>query len=358
MPPLVEFTKDGMYCAEGGFYIDPWRKVENALITHGHSDHARWGMGHYLCASKSVEILKCRLGKDISVQGLPYGETQVINGVKVSFYPAGHVPGSAQIRIEYKGEVWVAAGDYKVENDGLSDAFEPIECHTFITESTFGMPAYRWQKQSIIAKDINNWWARNASEGVCSLLAGYSLGKIQRLLSLLDPSIGPIYAHPTVYKMNEVLKGVGFNIPQVQLVEGGAKKEEYRKGLVLVPPSASDGQWAKKFEPYEVAMASGWMALRGIRRRSNLEKGFVISDHADWPALLWAIAETKAEKVIVTHGYTHLLARFLQEQGLDAMAAETAFVGEGVAKDDFETPEESAPSNESKTNQSNELKQV
>jgi putative mRNA 3-end processing factor len=339
-PLLLVFDGRGIYCPVGDFYIDPWRKVERAVVTHAHSDHARPGMGHYWVCQDNVPLMQHRLGGKIGITGVPYGQTFFLNGVKLSFHPAGHIPGSAQVRVEYKGEVWVAAGDYKVEADGLTPAFEPVQCHTFITESTFGLPIYRWKPQAMIAEQLNSWWAHNQAEGRTSILAGYSLGKIQRLLQLLNPDIGPIYTHGTVAATNRVMEDNGWRLHPTLPVSQVKDKEDLRRGLVLCPPAALGSAWMKKLEPLETGMASGWNALRGIRRRAGMDKGFILSDHADWPSLLTAIAATQAERVFVTHGSTEILARFLNEQGLEAYPAKTEFEGESMnQKADDETPD-------------------
>lgn len=332
---LLIFDQKGIYCPIGNFYIDPWRKVERAVVTHAHADHARTGMGHYWVCQDNVPLMQLRLGKNIPITGVPYGQSFSINGVKLSFHPAGHIPGSAQVRLEYKGEVWVAAGDYKVEADGLTPAFEPVKCHTFITESTFGLPVYRWKPQAQIKVELNNWWAQNQREGRTSVLAGYSLGKIQRLLQMLEPDLGPIYLHHTVAATNKVMLENGWDLHQALPLSELKTKEDARNAMILCPPAALGAAWSRKFEPVEVGMASGWMGLRGIRRRNSVDKGFVLSDHADWPSLLNAIAATEAERVFVTHGSTEILARFLCEQGLEAYPAKTEFSGEAMtAKED------------------------
>ncbi|MCU0899138.1 MAG: ligase-associated DNA damage response exonuclease [Cypionkella sp.] len=325
--PLLSFTDRGIYCAEGGFYIDPWRPVDRALITHGHSDHARWGHGSYLCTDRALPVIRHRLG-DISASGIAYGERRRIGGVTVSFHPAGHVPGSAQIRVERGGEVWVASGDYKIEADGLSEPFEPVRCHTFITESTFGLPLFRWQAQAVVAAQIASWWHTNAAEGRVSILAAYGLGKAQRLMSMLPDGAGPILTHGAVEQTTQILRDQGYALPETLRVTADISAKSHPGALVIAPPSALGTAWARRFGPVSEAFASGWMALRGIRRRRGLGTGFVISDHADWPGLNAAIRETGASRVFVTHGYTGPFRRWLEEQGYDAGIVETEFGGE------------------------------
>ena len=324
---VLTFTEKGIYCPAGDFYIDPWRPVERALITHGHADHARWGMGTYLATDAALPVMRHRLW-DISAQGVRYGEVLQLGDARVSFHPAGHVPGSAQIRVEVRGEVFVASGDYKVVDDGLSEPFEPVKCHHFITESTFGLPIFRWADQSEVAADINAWWAACAAAGKTAFLGAYALGKAQRLLSMLDPAIGPILTHGAVEATNAVLRAQGLSLPDTLQATADVKPKDHPGAIVLAPPSALGSAWARKFGPQETAFASGWMAVRGIRRRRAGDRGFVISDHADWAGLLWAIKQTEAENIYVTHGYTDILTRYLTENGWSAQVVQTQFEGE------------------------------
>jgi len=308
---LVIARPEGLYCPAGDFYIDPWRPVERSVITHAHGDHARTGNQHYLAAAPGEGILRSRLGQDINLQTLAYGEPLVHHGVTISFHPAGHVLGSAQVRLEYQGEVWVASGDYKVEPDGTCAPFEPVRCHTFITESTFGLPIYRWQPQAQIFAGINDWWQANVAAGKASVLFCYSFGKAQRILHGIDASIGPILSHGAVEPLNRVYRDAGIYIPET-LYAGDFKKNDplLRQALIIAPPSTG---------------GSGWMRLRGTRRRRGVDRGFVLSDHADWPGLLWAIEQTGAERVMVTHGSVGVLVRHLREKGLDAQGFSTEY---------------------------------
>lgn len=324
--PLLEFTGKGIYCSAAKVYIDPWKPVDKAIITHGHADHSRWGHQQYITHCRNVPIISHRLG-DINVTGKDWGETFSINNVKFSLHPAGHIVGSSQIRVEHKGEVWVFTGDYKDEDDGISTPFEPIKCHTFITECTFGLPAFKWTPQKEVFKEINDWWAENQSEGKTSVLFGYSLGKAQRLLKYLDTSIGKIYTHGAVENMTEVLRSL-VEFPETTLITSETKKEELLGNIVVAPPSAHGSTWIRKMVPYVTASASGWMTFRGARRRRAIDKGFVLSDHCDWQGLLDSIKATGAEKVICTHGYTEIFSRYLREQGYDARTEETQYEGE------------------------------
>ena len=324
MADMVVARKEGLYCVPGDFYIDPWRPVPRAIITHAHSDHARVGHGHYLAAAPGVGILKSRLG-DINVDPLPYGEQVTHNGVTISLHPAGHVLGSAQVRMEYRGEVWVASGDYKVESDGTCAAFEPIRCDTFITESTFGLPIYRWQPQVEIFADINQWWRRNADNGRCSVLFCYSFGKAQRILHGIDENIGPIVCHGAVEPLNRVYRDAGVRIPDTLSASDIKDKTVFQRALVIAPPSAGGSTWMRRFGDYSDAFASGWMQLRGARRRRAVDRGFVLSDHADWPGLMQAIKASEAQRVIVTHGQIPVMVRWLSQNGWDAGAFETEY---------------------------------
>lgn len=323
---LLEFTDRGIYCSQAGVYIDPWKPVPRALITHGHADHSRLGHQAYLATHSAGPVIKYRLG-DIRLQTVGFGDVTTINGVRFSFHPAGHIIGSAQIRVEYQGEVWVASGDYKLEDDGLAEAFEPVKCHHFITESTFGLPVYRWQPQAAVFADINNWWRANQEAGKVTVLTGYALGKAQRLLHGLDSSIGKIYTHGAIENTNEVFRQQGITLPDTIRVTNDINKKDYAGHLILTTPGSVGQPWIKKFGAFSLGAASGWMALRGARRRRGADRGFVLSDHCDWPGLLEAIALTEAENIYVTHGYTAIFSKHLRGLGLNAVELETEYEG-------------------------------
>ena len=325
MAQLLTFTDRGIYCPGGGFYIDPWRPVDRALITHAHSDHARSGHAAYLSTPGTDIVMRHRLG-DITSETLPYDQPRQINGVTVSFHPAGHVPGSAMIRIEHKGEIWVVSGDYKTGPDGLSEPWQPIPCHAFITECTFGLPVFRWEPNAAIMAQIRHWWAANAAEGRTSILGAYSLGKAQRLMSGVAGQ-GPILTHGAVEGTNAALRAAGYTLPDTIRVTPDITAKTHPGALVICPPSALNTPWAAKFGPAEQATASGWMALRGVRRRRGTQ-GFVVSDHADWPGLNMAIKAMGAARVFVTHGYTTPFRRWLEEQGYEAGIVATDYAGD------------------------------
>ncbi|MDB5125080.1 MAG: ligase-associated damage response exonuclease [Mucilaginibacter sp.] len=324
--PLLEFTDRGIYCDKGRFYIDPWKPVDDAVITHAHGDHAYPGNKHYLAHHFSKEVLLYRLG-DIRLQTVAYGEKVTKNGVEISFHPAGHVIGSAQIRIEYQGEIWVVSGDYKVEDDGISTPFEPVRCHHFISECTFGMPVYKWKPQIEIFDDINKWWAGNLQNGAATVLVGYSLslGKAQRILQNLDLSLGKVYTHGAIENTNEALRRNGVQLNPTERITPDTPKEEVRKGIVIAPPSSAGSPWMRRFQPYSLGYCSGWMAIRGAKKRRAADRGFVLSDHADWDGLITAIDATGCECVYLTHGYTATFARYLNEIGYNAREVHTLY---------------------------------
>jgi putative mRNA 3-end processing factor len=326
---LLQFTDKGIYCPHAGVYLDPWKPVDKAIISHGHSDHAYPGHKHYLCTSIAKPVIKHRLYlEDSVIHAIDYGETLTINGVHFSFHPAGHIPGSAQIRVEYSGEVWVFSGDYKLQHDGISTPFEPVKCHAFITESTFGLPIYKWKEQSEVFASINQWWRKNQDEGKTSVIAGYTLGKIQRILKNVDPAIGRMFTHGAVDSVNRILRAQGLSLPEAPRVTDQVSKEHLKGALILCPPSAVGSPWMKRFFPYSLGVASGWMQLRGTRRRRGADRGFVLSDHVDWDDLNTAIRETGAQRIFVTHGYTEIFAQWLREIGYEAHEVKTRFEGE------------------------------
>lgn len=331
---VLTFTPRGLYCPGGDFYIDPWRPVDRALITHGHADHARTGHKAYLAASPALPVLRTRLGT-IAAEGLAWAESRRIGDVTVSFHPAGHVPGSAQIRVARAGEVWVVSGDYKTENDGLSEPFQPVRCHTFISECTFGLPVFRWAPQAQVMAEVRAWWQACAAEGRTAIIGAYSLGKAQRLIAALGGD-GPIACHPAVEAINRVLRDQGYGLPPTIALSGTTKPPP--GALVIAPPAAlGDSPFVRRMGPHDLAFASGWMALRGIRRRRAAARGFVISDHADWPGLNQAVADTGATRVFATHGYTAAFRRWLEGRGYDAHVVETGWSADGGAGED-DTP--------------------
>lgn len=327
---LIEFRDKGLYVPVADVYIDPWKPVDKAFITHGHSDHARYGSKAYMATHSALPVIKHRLGSHINARGVDYGEEVNVNGVKFSFHPAGHIIGSAQIRVEYKGEVWVASGDYKVQSDGVSEDFESVKCHAYITESTFGLPVFKWKPQSVIMDEINAWWKANKEAGKVSILAAYSLGKAQRIINNIDHSIGKIFTHGAVENVNEIIRRQGKPLKETIRVVQGQKPSLYEGSLIIAPPSAVDSAWSKKFKDYSSGVASGWMAMRGTRRRRSADRGFVLSDHADWEGLMTAIKATEAEKIYVTHGYTDIFSKYLKSIGYYSAVVNTEYSGDEI----------------------------
>jgi putative mRNA 3-end processing factor len=321
---LISFTDKGLYCAQGNFYIDPWQPVEKAVITHAHSDHARGGSQSYLCHRDTLPLLQLRLGP-YNYQIVDWNEKVYMNEVMVSLHPAGHIIGSSQIRVEYKGEVWVVSGDYKTEPDGLSGVFEPIPCHTFISESTFGLPIYNWKPQQEIYHDIQNWVRSNEVAGKTSVLIGYSLGKAQRLLKAVEEVTGNIYVHGAIWNVHETLRQAGFNLPAVQRITPDTPRDAFKSSVIIAPPSADGSPWMRRFPSASTGICSGWMQVRGNQRRRNADAGFALSDHADWQGLLQTVKATGAQKVYITHGFQSVFSRYLNEIGIDAAEVKTEF---------------------------------
>ena len=333
LPDLVIQRPQGLYCPAGDFYIDPWRPVHRAVITHAHADHARAGHGHVLATAISQGVLRSRLGAELPLQGLAYGQAVVHNGVRISLHPAGHVLGSAQVRLEHAGRVWVASGDYYLsavdERNPTCEPFEPLRCDCFITESTFGLPIYRWPPQAEVFGQIDAWWRGNAAAGRPSLLLAYSFGKAQRVLAGVDASIGPIVVHGAVAPINQAYRDAGVALPAAAVLGELPDKRQLSGALVVAPPSVLSSAWARKLGNFSDGFASGWMQLRGARRRRGVDRGFVLSDHADWPGLQRAIQATGAERVIVTHGQEAVMVRWLTELGLRAESFHTEYGAEG-----------------------------
>ncbi len=328
---LITFTSKGIYCKQGDFYIDPWQPVNLAVTTHGHADHVKWGNKAYLCHELTKPILNQRLGTDLKIETLPYAKEIAINGVKLSLFPAGHVIGSAQIRLEYKGEVCVVSGDYKVEYDGISTAFEPVKCHTFVSESTFGLPIYKWQPQVRVFDQIRSWMADNQDKGKTSVLIAYSLGKAQRLIKNLS-GYSDIYVHQSIANLNDGFIRAGVDLPQTIRITPEIKKETLQQGLLIVPPALAEGRWIKNLQSAATGICSGWMQVRAGRRWRSADAGFALSDHADWPGLLSAIKATAAEKVFVTHGFTSTFAKYLNEIGIESEEVKTQYGHEEEAE--------------------------
>jgi putative mRNA 3-end processing factor len=343
---LIRLTSKGLFCERGDFYIDPWKPVKRAVLTHAHADHTYQGNKAYLVPEEGVKLSRIRLGDEANISTAKYGETRDMNGVSVSFHPAGHVLGSAQVRVEHKGEVWVVSGDYKLMPDATCAPFEQLKCHNFITEATFGLPIYRWLPTEVVFEEINDWWKQNKEEGKTSVIFAYSLGKAQRILSGIDASIGEIFTHGAVERLTAAYRETGVPMPDTIYAGSVTDKKRFPGSLIVAPPSAAGSTWLRRFGKQSDGFASGWMMVRGARRRRAVDRGFVLSDHADWPELNQAIRGTEAECVYVTHGFSEELVRWLNETGVNAKPLKTEYHGESdilgeVLKDEFieENPE-------------------
>ena len=321
MVDLLQHTDRGLYCPAGGFYIDPLRPVDRAVVTHAHADHARRGCCHYLASETSRHLLRMRLGPHVDLQFLPFGKAITVGGVRMSLHPAGHMLGSAQVRLESRGRIAVVSGDYKLgRDDPTCLPWEPIRCHLFVTESTFGLPIYRWPSPHEVFTAINAWWRASRKAGTCCLLYGYAVGKSQRLLAGLDPTIGPIYTHEAVEKGNEAYRQTGVSLPPTVPVRTVGENHDWRGSLVVAVPGAHGRPWMHRFGAVQTALASGWMTVHGARRRRSVDRGFVLSDHVDWPSLMEAVRLTSPEETWVTHGSAAVVASHLNEIGYRAVA--------------------------------------
>lgn len=325
---LIRVTDRGLYCAAGDFYIDPWLPVERAVITHAHGDHLRAGSGSYTLAQAGLRVARCRLPPDASISALAYGEPIIMGETQVSLHPAGHVLGSAQVRIAHGDQVWVVSGDYKRDADPTCAAFVPLPCDVFISEATFALPAYRWPDTQHTAREILAWWHANRSQGLASVLFAYALGKAQRVLAeLASLTADCVYIHGAVAGLVDAYRAEGIRmLPTLPATVAGAA--DYRGALVLAPPSAAGSPWMRRFGDHRTGFCSGWMRIRGDRRRRGYDRGFVLSDHADWPSLLQTFRETGARRILLTHGHTDTMCRYLREQGVDAAALRTEYGGE------------------------------
>jgi len=312
-----------LFCEAGEFFIDPVKPVAHAIITHAHADHARKGSKEYLTATPGLNVLRTRLPPRAVIHTAAYGENLSFNGVRVSLHPAGHMLGSSQVRIEHQGEVWVVSGDYKVASDPTCAAFEPIRCHTFITESTFALPSFHWPDQATVWAEISDWWRLNRGWGRASVLYCYAAGKSQRVLAGLDASLGPIITHEKVETVNHDYRASGVELPSTTSMDDAPESTDWGSALILAPPQVRDGRWLRRVGTRSTAFASGWMCTKGSCAKHRVDQGFVLSDHADWSEILWAIRETGAERVLVTHGYVSQLVEHLIGLGLDAQPLES-----------------------------------
>jgi len=319
---ILELRPEGLFCPSGDFYIDPWRPTKNAIITHAHADHARRGHQHYFASVEALPVLQHRLGP-ISCEGWGYGDSKKFGEARVSLHPAGHILGSSQVRVEANNEVVVVTGDFKRMPDPTCLPFEPVTCDVLVTEATFSLPVYHWPAPQQVIKEIYDWWQDCRRRGLTAILCCYALGKAQRVLAELRCWTDDcVLLHGAVDKITRFYRQLEIPMLATQPV---TEVSDYRGQLVIAPPSAIGSPWMKRFKSHEVGFCSGWMQIRGNRRRRGVERGFVLSDHADWAELLQTIAETEAKEVLLTHGRTDSVVRYLQETGVNAGALETAF---------------------------------
>jgi len=311
----LKVTEKGLYSTTGEFFIDAFRPTPKCVVTHGHGDHAYWGQGLYIGSPETIKIIKHRLGKDIPCQILEYNEKIKLGNAWVSLHPAGHILGSSQVRIEDSKSVTVISGDYKRAPDPTCLSFEVVECDIFVTESTFALPIYQWSKNEYIEKQIYEWWQENAKNGNPSILFSYALGKAQRIMNMLSNHTDKaIYLHGAIYSLSELYKDMNVKMIDFSPVSETVKGSSFSKELIIAPPSAIGTSWMKRFPSCKTAFASGWMEVRGNRRRRALDRGFVLSDHADWTDLVNTVAETKAKIILTTHGNSAVFAKYLREE--------------------------------------------
>lgn len=328
----IQLSPSGLYCPAGDFHIDPWRPVPRAVITHAHSDHARPGSALYFAHIDSLPLLRWRLGEDAALQPVAYGERFRLGDAWLSLHPAGHVLGSAQVRVEVGDQVWVISGDYKRDADPTCPGFEVVPCDTFITEATFALPVYRWRPAAEVAQEVLEWWDACAARGETAVLGCYALGKAQRLLAELGALPGlrgrRVQLHGAMLPAVQIYREAGVAMAATEAVSEQARGRELAGELVLAPPSALGTPWMRRFKAVSTGFASGWMRLRGNRRRRGFDRGFVLSDHADWPGLVDTVLATGAGRVLATHGSTDVLVRHLRERGIEAAALATELGGE------------------------------
>ena len=341
---LIVPTDRGLWCEAGGFHIDPWRPVDLAVVTHAHADHATPGCGRYIASANTVALMRSRMSGPVDAVTPAFGEAMRLGATTVSLHPAGHVLGSSQVRVAPdEGPVWVVTGDYKVEPDPTCEPFEPVACDVLLTESTFGLPIYRWGDTRAVFDDLNVWWQSNADAGRTTVVLAYALGKAQRVLAGLDASVGPIGLHGALHGPTRVYQDAGIVLPEWIHANASTAPELKGRGLIVCPPSASGTAWIRKFRGkggLRTAFVSGWMRVRGRRRWGSVDRGFVLSDHADWDGLIDTVRRTGAKRVGVTHGSSEALARYLAErEGVETFVVPTRYRGEG---DDQENAEGAA----------------
>ena len=319
---LLRSTPKGLYCPPGDFYIDPVRPVDRALITHGHSDHARAGHGHVLATQQTLDIMAIRYGADFaaSTQTADLGASVNVNGVKVSFHPAGHVLGSAQIAVEKDATRIVASGDYKRAIDPTCTPFELVACDVFITEATFALPVFRHPEAAREIETLLKSLAQFPERA--HLVGAYSLGKAQRVIKLIRDAgyDAPIYIHGGLQKLCDYYQTQGIELGKLEpaTLERGEASPDFAGKIVVGPPSAFSDRWARRFPDPLPAFASGWMRIRQRAKQRGVELPLIISDHCDWDELTTTIGEIKPAEVWVTHGREEALVRWCELQNIPA----------------------------------------
>ncbi|TGM53424.1 ligase-associated DNA damage response exonuclease [Leptospira adleri] len=328
---MIVLTPAGLYIPQADVYVDPWKGVPRAILTHAHSDHTRKGSAHYLCAESGFHLTQERLGKKARIETLPYGRAVYSNGVRISLHSAGHILGSSQVRIEYKGKVTVISGDYKTVPDPTCEPFEILKCDTFLSEATFAKPYYIWENPTFVFQNILNFILENQELDSISLLYGYSLGKAQRILKGLsnvaeERAIGlDFFAHDSILSMNQRYEESGIVLPKTKPLDQWIPNSK-NLFVFLAPPSSPIPN--PDFKKIRSAFCSGWMQLSKNRKAGSFSKGFTLSDHADWNELIQTISFTEAEEVLLTHGDTNDIVRYLREKGKNAKTLKTKFHSE------------------------------
>ena len=314
---LISQKSQGLYCESANIWIDPYKSVEKAIITHAHSDHFTNGCREYICSIETGLLLKKRFGNNINLKTVEYDKKFLINGINFSLHPSGHILGSSQIKIMTDSETWLITSDFKRQKDKTCKSYERLKTDFLICESTFGLPIFNWESTNKIIDKITKWV--NQSEDSTSILFCYSLGKAQRLLSELNrQNFKNIYVHKSINNINTIYKNLGIELEEAKIFDNNLEINNLKDCLLLLPPSLNNQNFLKKFKRFQTGFASGWMSIRALKKRSGFDKGFTISDHADWNGLIKTIKESEAKRVFLNHGDGESLANFLRDkEGLD-----------------------------------------
>ena len=314
---LISQKSQGLYCESANIWIDPYKPVEKAIITHAHSDHFTNGCREYICSIETGLLLKKRFGNNINLKTVEYDKKFLINGINFSLHPSGHILGSSQIKIMTDSETWLITSDFKRQKDKTCKSYERLKTDFLICESTFGLPIFNWESTNKIIDKITKWV--NQSEDSTSILFCYSLGKAQRLLSELNSqNFKNIYVHKSINNINTIYKNLGIELEEAKIFDNNLEINNLKDCLLLLPPSLNNQNFLKKFKRFQTGFASGWMSIRALKKRSGFDKGFTISDHADWNGLIKTIKESEAKRVFLNHGDGESLANFLRDkEGLD-----------------------------------------